>query len=317
MDPLWVSIAEFWWIAPVAAGAGVFAMLGLRHQRTVDARRLEFDASKLELHDARARAWAARGSLKHARAQLAFVQAERAASRATAGDVGAARRALQSAQRDLRAASAAVRVRRMRVSAARASLAATADPAQRPLARLMSAHDDLTARWLEYETDPARLIVFPSMSDGRVPSTAAFLTARSEAQRLRPASPQARITPVDFAAYRSAVDKLAHAFELAEQEAWSQARAAGMVPPELRPNPAAAWTAAAQQFLARSTEALAWANESISAMTAQRGSATTKPPAEEEAAPRRAAPGPAAAPAAEPTRAVWPVPSRTSHRPAS
>ena len=87
---------------------------------------------------------------------------------------------------------------------------------------------------MEYETDPARLIVFPAMSDGRVAETAAYLTARAEAQQLRPASAQARITPEAFATYRTAVERLTLTFEAAEAEAWRQARAAGMVAPEPR-----------------------------------------------------------------------------------
>lgn len=349
-------LAELWWIVPVTTGAGVIAMLGLRHQRTVDARRLEYDAARLELHDARAHAWSTRSALKLARAELMRVQAERAAGRATFGEIAAARRDLAVAQRDVRAAAADVRMRRVRVSAARSGLAATTDPAHRPLARVMAAHDDITQRWLAYETDPARLIVFPGMSDGHVPATAAYLTARAEAQRLRPASAQARMTPVQYVAYRNAVAELARTFEAAEQVAWAEARAAGMVDPEPRPQPAATWTAAAQQFLERSSAAIAWASENAAtvAAMAQRlnDSVTPRPakapstptPAATDAAPPRPQPRPEAphmrpqpqpepqrapqppperaappqpTPAREPLQPVWPVPARTSHRPAS
>src|SRR4051794_27576342 len=187
-------LAELWWIVPVATGAGVIGMVGLRHQRAVDARRLEYDAARLELHDARAREWSARSAVKLARAELTRAQAERAAARASSAEVAEARRGLTLGQRDLRAAVAEVRMRRMRLSAARSSLSAMTEPDQRPLARVMARHDDITQRWLAYETDPARLIVFPGMSDGHVPETAIYLTARTEAQRLRPPSPQARIT---------------------------------------------------------------------------------------------------------------------------
>lgn len=325
-------IAELWWIVPVTTGAGVIAMLGLRHQRAVDARRLEYDAARLELHDARARAWSTRSSLKLARAELMRVQAERAAGRASMAEVAAARHGLAIAQRDVRASSADVRLRRVRVSAARAGLSATTDPAHRPLAQVMAMHDDVTQRWLSYETDPARLIVFPGMSDGRVPATAVYLTARAEAQRLRPASPHARMTPVEYVAYRNAVTELARTFEAAEQVAWREARASGMVPPEPKPEPAAAWSAAAQQFLERSSAAIAWATESAAtvASVAQRlNDATTPraagaPPAGQTqrtdaapppSAPRAAEPQPA--PVREPGHPLWPVPSRTPHRPAS
>src|SRR5690242_4636 len=108
-------IAELWWIVPVTTGAGVIAVLGLRHQRTVDARRLEYDAARLELHDARAHAWSTRSALKLARAELMRVQAERAAGRGSGPEVAAARHGLTIAQRDVRAAAADVRMRRMRV----------------------------------------------------------------------------------------------------------------------------------------------------------------------------------------------------------
>ncbi|MFH8251720.1 hypothetical protein ACH3VR_15235 [Microbacterium sp. B2969] len=315
MDPLWASIAELWWVAPIAVGAGVFGMLGLRHQRALDARRLELDAARLELHDARAQEWSSRSTLKLARAEFTRAQAERAASRATPSDVAAARRALQSAQRDVRAASANVRVRRMRVSAARSGLAATSDPAHRPLTRVMVVHDTINARWLAYETDPARLIAFPLMSDGRVPTTAAYLTARAEAQDLRPGSAQARITPVQYVAYRNAVDRLGHAFEAAEKEAWREARASGMAPPEPKPEPAAAaWTAAAQQFLERSSAALAWATENAAWVAARVQDAA--PPRPEKAPAPSAAPSPPP-PSAERREPVWPVPSRSTQRPAS
>ncbi|QIG38908.1 hypothetical protein G5T42_04925 [Microbacterium sp. 4R-513] len=327
MDPLWAMIAELWWIVPVTTGAGVIAMLGMRHQRTIDARRLEYDAARLELHDARAHAWSTRGALKLARAELEHVQAERAAARASGSDVAAARRRLAVAQREVRAAATEVRMRRVRVSAARAGLAATTDPEHRPLARVMAAHDDITQRWLAYETDPARRIVFPGMSDGRVPATAAYLTARAEAQRLRPPSSQTRMTPVQYVAYRNAVDELARTFEAAERLAWQEARAAGMVAPEPRPEPAVVWAAAAQQFIDRSSAAIAWASDnapSIVAMaqrlndmtaprTAKAPSAASSQRTDAPPPPQRTPPPPAR----DSRQPVWPVPARGSQRSAS
>jgi hypothetical protein len=324
VDLLWATIAEYGWVVPVAAGAGVFAMLGMRRQRVVDARRLEYDAARLELADARTRDWSARSTLKLAKAQLARAQAARATSQAGPAEVAAARKALQTAQRNVQATSADVRVRRMRVSAARAGLAATSDPAHRPLAMTLAAHDEITARWLAYETDPARLIAFPLMSDGRVPTTAAYLVARAEAQRLRPPSDRARITPVQFAAYRNAVEHAAHAFEAAEEAAWKDARANGMIPPEPAPEPV--WVATAQQFLNRSTQALSWASENASTVAgliadaaAARAAKTAAPPGTAKEPPRTAdaEPAPTPSPAAPHPEPVWPVPSRTPNRSAS
>lgn len=307
---------ELWWIVPVTTGAGVMAVAGIRHQRAADARRLEYDAARLELHDARARLWSVRSAEKIVRAELARSQADRQAARATSADVAAARRRVAAVQRDLRAAAADVRVRRMRVSAARAGLSVMTDPADQPLARTMARHDDIVQRWLAYETDAARRIVFPGMSDGHVPETAAYLTARVEAQRLRPPAPQARITPIQYVAYRNAVDELARTFELAEERAWREARAAGMVEPEPRTDPGASWAAAAQTLIERSNVVLTRVGEgaaAVAAMAARMNEATATRPAKEQSPQPAPKPTPERGPAAH----VWPVPSRTSHRPAS
>lgn len=85
--------------------------------------------------------------------------------------------------------------------------------------RAMAAHDAITARWLEYELDVAKMISFPAMSDGRQPLTAAFLRAKKVADRMRPASADAR-TPADqLVAYENAVTDYEVAFEVAERDA--------------------------------------------------------------------------------------------------
>lgn len=87
------------------------------------------------------------------------------------------------------------------------------------LARLFATHDSVTARWLDYELDVAKLIAFPAMSDGRQPLTAAFLRAQRIADGLRPASPKARLTPAELAEYRNAVVDYEVAFDVAERDA--------------------------------------------------------------------------------------------------
>lgn len=87
------------------------------------------------------------------------------------------------------------------------------------LERLFAAHDAVTARWLEYELDVAKLIAFPAMSDGRQPLTAAFLRAKKVADGLRPASAKARITKDQLAEYRDAVTDFEVAFDVAERDA--------------------------------------------------------------------------------------------------
>jgi uncharacterized protein (DUF934 family) len=97
--------------------------------------------------------------------------------------------------------------------------------------RLLDAHDDVTRRWLEYELDVAKLIAFPTMSDGREPLTAAFLRAKKVADELRPASPDARVDADALSEYRDAVHDYEVAFDVAEQDA-RRVRDSGFTEPE-------------------------------------------------------------------------------------
>ncbi len=87
------------------------------------------------------------------------------------------------------------------------------------LERLFASHDAVTARWLEYELDVAKIIAFPAMSDGRQPLTAAFLRAKRIADGLRPASAKAKLTREQLAEYRNAVADFEVAFDVAERDA--------------------------------------------------------------------------------------------------
>ncbi|WP_435748682.1 hypothetical protein [Microbacterium sp. PMB16] len=87
------------------------------------------------------------------------------------------------------------------------------------LLRLFAEHDEITARWLDYELDVAKLIAFPAMSDGRQPLTAAFLRAKKTADALRPASAEGKATEHQVAEYLQAVGDYAVAFEIAEKDA--------------------------------------------------------------------------------------------------
>lgn len=87
------------------------------------------------------------------------------------------------------------------------------------LTRLFAEHDEITARWLEYELDVGKLIAFPAMSDGRQPLTAAFLRAKKVADALRPASADAGVSEKQVAEYLDAVGNYAVAFEIAEKDA--------------------------------------------------------------------------------------------------
>lgn len=87
------------------------------------------------------------------------------------------------------------------------------------LRRLMETHDDVNRRWLDYELDVAKMIAFPTMSDGREELTAAFLRAKKVADGLRPASPDERVEAQTLAEYRDAVHDYEVAFDIAEQNA--------------------------------------------------------------------------------------------------
>jgi|GEM_PF-228821 len=87
------------------------------------------------------------------------------------------------------------------------------------LGRLFAEHDEITARWLDYELDVAKMIAFPAMSDGRQPLTAAFLRAKKIADALRPSSADATVTEQQVSEYLDAVGDYAVAFEIAEKDA--------------------------------------------------------------------------------------------------
>lgn len=107
----------------------------------------------------------------------------------------------------------------------------TADSIRDQVIDLIAAHDEITARWMDYELDVAKLIAFPAMSDGRQPLTAAFLVAKRKADTLRPARVDSPMDSERLAAYRDAVSAYGAAFDLAENDA-KRVRDAGFAPDE-------------------------------------------------------------------------------------
>ncbi|WP_322410584.1 hypothetical protein [Microbacterium invictum] len=318
MDPI-TAIAEFWWIGASAAGAGTIGWFGLRFQRAKGSRRLGLQAARHELREARDVVTASRVEVRVARAELARAQADRAADRVPASEVSLARQRLQQAQREVRAAHAEIRLRRIQVSAARATIPrAKSTPDALPLGRLMAAHTAIDTRWLEYETDPAKRIAFPAMSDVRQPSTAAYLAARAEAGRLRPPTATTRMTPAEFAQYRAAVENLGKLFERAEREAWRAAGAGSGPSRQDDPHWVDLAQSVAQTVIARGTEAIARVAES-NARNRERGSGRSDAAGGAEGAaspspdPAGAEPHETRAPQ-QPRTPVWPVPSRGARR---
>lgn len=240
--------AEWWWVAPTAVGAGAAAAVGVRRVAKSSGRRLAVDAARTDLHDAQRELAERRRMLRIARAEHARLVAERAASRAATPDVASARRALKQAEQDAKAARAEVRARRVHMSVAQAEVPAASQRDRYPLARLHRAHDAITARWMTYETDPALLIAYPVMSNGKDPAMAEFLAAARQARDLRP-STSAGLSSADYSAYRDAVVRLERTFDIAEHTA--RERAAGR-----NPNAANGWQESAQEMINRSSDAL-------------------------------------------------------------
>ncbi|MGY1552980.1 hypothetical protein ACW5CM_14465 [Microbacterium sp. A588] len=241
--------ADGWWIAPaVAAGAGAATAIGMRGRRSSVERRLAHDAARRDLKEAQLEVGEHRRAVKVARAEHSRAIAERSASRASSADVASSRRMLKQAEQNLKVAAADVRARRVHVKVAYAEIPPTSARERYPLTKLYRAHDAVLARWMDYETDPAKLIAYPAMSDGKEPATSAFLTASQRASELR-ASLSPHVTTAEFSAYRDAVAHLERAFDVAEHTA--KARANGV-----DPNAGQAWQDAAQQVFVRSAEAL-------------------------------------------------------------
>lgn len=242
--------------------------------------------------------------MKLARAEHARLIAERTASRATNADVASARRAVLQSERDARAASAEVRARRVQLKVARAEIPTASKRERFPVARLNRAHDAIMVRWMDYETDPAKLIAYPSMSDGKDPATSAFLDASRHAGERRLA-PGTRVSTQEFADYRDAVAHLERTFDVAEHSA--KARAAGR-----DPNAAPSWQGNAQQVFSRSADALdKAAGAAASAFAAW--SARRQPREDDPQEPSESS-GPSASkaePKPAPTK-IWPAPRRDS-----
>lgn len=112
-----------------------------------------------------------------------------------------------------------------------APVTAPASSVRDQLIDLTADHDAITARWLDYELDVAKLIAFPAMSDGRQPLTAAFLRAKRAADSQRPPRVDAPVTPDQLASYRAAVVEYGTTFDIAESDA-RRVRHAGFAPDE-------------------------------------------------------------------------------------
>jgi hypothetical protein len=216
-------VESWWWVAPAVAGAGAATYVGVT-TKSRRARRLELDAARREVSLAYRALISARAGVREAQANVLSARAASGPPALGSAWLGSpatieAKRRLQEAKRAEKSASLDLRARRARVRATSAQYhaASTADPL--PIERLFAAHDAVVARWMAYETDVAKAIAYPQLSDTRQPATLAFFRAYREAQHLRPASARERIPPEQFLAYRDAVRALESAFDEAERQA--------------------------------------------------------------------------------------------------
>ncbi|SFR88910.1 hypothetical protein SAMN04487846_0294 [Microbacterium sp. cf046] len=216
-------VESWWWVAPAAAGAGAATYAGVT-ARGRRARRLELDAARRELSLAYHALILARVRVREAQANVLSARAVSGSSALGDALMGTpatveARRQLQEAKRSEKAAVMTLRAGRARVKATTAQYhaASSADPL--PIEKLFATQDAVVARWMAYETDDAKAIAYPQLSDTRYPATLAFFRAYREAQRLRPASARDRIPPEQFLEYRDAVRTLEAAFDEAERQA--------------------------------------------------------------------------------------------------
>lgn len=94
------------------------------------------------------------------------------------------------------------------------------DAQRRELRRIMALHNATDERWFGYETDIAKLLDFPMMTDMRDPLTVGFHKARQRAELLRPERIDDVIGDRDAQlAFRDAVTEYVTAFDVAEAEA--------------------------------------------------------------------------------------------------
>ncbi|GAA1977634.1 hypothetical protein [Microbacterium pumilum] len=220
MEAFLLFVESWWWAAPVAAGAGAAGYRAVTTNRR-RARRLELDAAQYEERLAYRSLLAARADSRAAKGDVLATKARRDAPASVLAE--ARRRAAAMKDREW-SASLNLRAARSRIQAARVQYHSRTPGAPLPIEVLVARQDAVTARWLSYETDPAKALAFPQMLDAQHPTTLAFLRAQRDAQELRSAATSDRVTPTTYLAYRDAVGSAEAAFEEAERDALGIAR---------------------------------------------------------------------------------------------
>jgi hypothetical protein len=220
VEPVLLFIEGWWWIAPAAAGAGAAGYTAMTTNRR-RARRLELDAAR---HEERL----AYRELQTAKAEVSAAKGAMLAIKSSPGTslpaLVEARRRFARAREAERSSWLALRASRSWLKATDLRYRSTPRDAPLPIAALLGRHDAITARWLAYETDATTALSYPQMLDPQHPATLAFLRAQRDAQTLRAAATEDRVSPQTYLAYRNAVQDAESTFIAAEADARGEVR---------------------------------------------------------------------------------------------
>jgi hypothetical protein len=258
VEPVLLFIEGWWWIAPAAAGAGAAGYTAMTTNRR-RARRLELDAARHEERTAYRELQSAKAEVRAAKGALLAMKASPGASLPALAE---ARRRFARAREAERSSSLTLRASRSWLKATDLRYHSTPRDAPLPIAALVARHDAVTARWLAYETDAATALSFPQMLDPQHPATLAFLRAQRDAQTLRAAATQGRVSPQTYLAYRNAVQDAESTFAAAEADARGEVREGGA--------PALPWVSLAPlaEWIPRAADALGQAAQVIAEVRA-------------------------------------------------
>jgi hypothetical protein len=260
VETILVVLASWWWIAPAAAGVGAMSYAGLT-ARGRRARRLELDAARHEERSAYRALQSAQADLRTARAEVLAAKARREPSGAAYAD---ARRRLADIKLIERSAALQLRAARGRLKATLLRYRTSTRDAPLPIEELVARHDAVTAQWLAYETDAGKALSFPQMLDPQHPPTLAFLRAQREAQTMRAAATQDKVTPATYLAYRDAVQAAEAAFAAAEADAHGIAReSVSSLSWDALPTPLTTWLPRAADAIGEAARVVADVREAV------------------------------------------------------
>jgi hypothetical protein len=269
VEPVLLFIESWWWIAPTAAAAGAAGYSAATTNRR-RARRLELDAARHEERHAYRALQSAKVEARVAKGNVLAAKAQRGAPLSAVTD---ARRRFALARDAERSALMGLRASRSLLKATLLRYRSAPRDAPLPIAELFARHDAVTARWLAYETDAGKALSFPQMLDAQHPSTLAFLRAQRDAQTLRAAASQSRVSPQTYLAYRDAVRDAESTFAAAEADARGEVREGVPGLPWVSLEPLADWLPRAADALGEAVRVVAEVREAFPTRRNNSGSA--------------------------------------------